>query len=68
MSFITKNKRLRNNFLKNKTHENRLPYTKQRNYRVSLLRKSKEIHFENLDEKKSYRQQAFLGSCKIFTF
>ena len=32
---------LRNRFLKNKTLENRMLYTQQRNYGVSLLRKTK---------------------------
>ena len=61
MSFITKNlskeimkkSKLQNNFLKNKTHENRLyVYTKQRNYCLLLLKKSKKLFFENLHEKK----------------
>ena len=51
-----KRSRLQNNFLKNKTHENRLLYDKPRNYSVvSLLRKSKKMYFDNLDEKKSYK-------------
>ena len=36
-----KSSKLRNNLLKNKTDVNRMLYKKQRNYYVSLLRKSK---------------------------
>ena len=34
-------KRLRNNFLKDRSEENKRKYSKQRNYCASLLRKSK---------------------------
>ena len=37
---ITKRSRLRNNFLKNRTEENKTLYTKQRNYCVSLLKRN----------------------------
>ena len=47
-----KRSRLRNNFLKSKTYENRLLYTKPRHYSVSLLRKSKKTYFDDLDEKR----------------
>ena len=46
-----KRSRLRNNFLKNKTEQNKTLYTKQRNYCVSLLKKSKKKYFANLNEK-----------------
>ena len=60
MLFITKNifkaimkrSKLRNNYLKNKTDANRMLYKKQRNYCVSLLRKSKTNYYANLDAKK----------------
>ena len=42
--------RLRNKFLKNPTNQNRLSYTKQRNFCLSLLRKEKKEHFANLNE------------------
>ena len=42
---IMKRSRLRNNFLKNKTEQNKTLYTKQRNYCVSLLKKSKKKYF-----------------------
>ena len=47
---IMKRSRLRNNFLKNRTGENKTLYTKQMNYCVSLLKKSKKNYFENLNE------------------
>ena len=42
--------RLRNKYLKNRNEENRAIYVKQRNYCVSLLRKSKKKYYENLDQ------------------
>ena len=45
--------RLWNNFLKDRSEENKRKYSKQHNYCVSLLRKSKSEHFGNLNEKKS---------------
>ena len=45
--------RLRNNFLKDRSEENKRKYSKQRNYCVSLLRKSKSEYFGNLNEKKN---------------
>ena len=46
-----KRSRLRNLYLKKKTETTRLAYIKQRNYCVSLLRKTKKDHYANLDEK-----------------
>ena len=43
--------RLRNEFLKDRSEENKKKYSKQRNYCVSLLRKSKLNYFGNLNEK-----------------
>ena len=43
--------RLCNKYLKNRNEENRAIYVKQRNYGVSLLRKSKMKYYENLDER-----------------
>ena len=43
--------RLRNKFLKCKTHELRANYKKQRNYCTLLLRRTKTNFFENLDSK-----------------
>ena len=49
---IIKRSKLRNNYLKNKTNANRMLHKKQRNYCVSLLRKSKANYYANSDEKK----------------
>ena len=48
---IIKWSRLRINFLKIRTGENKTLYTKQRKYCVSLLKKSKNKYFANLHEK-----------------
>ena len=42
---------LRNKFLKHKTDESRQTFVKQRNYSVSLLRKSKRNYYSNLNMK-----------------
>ena len=46
-----KRSKLRNLFLKKKTDTSRITYIKQRNYYVSLLRKTKKDHCANLNEK-----------------
>ena len=51
--------RLRNRFLKNRSEENRKLFCKQRNMCVSLLRKSKKGHFENLNEKNIKENERF---------
>ena len=48
---IMKRTKLRNKFLKDKPEENRNTYASQRNYCVSLLKKTKKEHFGNLNEK-----------------
>ena len=48
---IMERTRLRNKFLKNPITEHKLAYTKQRNFRVSLLRKVKREYFANINEK-----------------
>ena len=48
---IMKRSRLRNNFVKNRTGGNKTLYTKQRNYRISLLKKFKKKNFANVNEK-----------------
>ena len=42
---------LRNNFLKNPIVANKLAYTKQKHFCVSLLRKVKREYFANLNKK-----------------
>ena len=48
---IMERTRLRNTFLKNPAVANKLAYTKQINFCVSLLRKVKRKYFANLNEK-----------------
>ena len=43
--------RLRNKFLKDKTEYNKNMYAKQRNFCVSLLRRTKRDYYNNLDER-----------------
>ena len=56
--------RLCNNFLKNRTGENKTLYTKQRNYCVSLLKKSKKKYFANLNEKDILDNKLFWKTIK----
>ena len=58
--------RLRNNFLKNPLVANKLPYTKQRNFCVSLLRKVKREYFANLNEKNITDNRKFWQTVKPF--
>ena len=48
---IMKRSRLRKNFLKNRTEQNKTLSTKQRNYCVSFSKKSKKKYFANINEK-----------------
>ena len=72
MTFITKDlskaimkrSRLCNNFLKNRTGENKTLYTKQRNYYASLLKKSKTKYFANLNEKDILDNKLFWMTVK----
>ena len=52
--------RLQNNSLKYRSEENKRKYSKQRNYCVSPLRKSKSEYFGNLNETKIQRWQNIL--------
>ena len=73
MSFITKDLskaimkrlKLRNNYLKNKADANRMLFKKQRNYCVSLLRKSKTNYYANLEEKKVSDNKLFWKVIKF---
>ena len=49
---IIKRSRLPNNFLRNRTEENKILYNRQRNHCVSLLRKSERGYYKNLNIKK----------------
>ena len=63
---IMKRTRFRNQFLKNRTDENKSRYTKQSNYYVSLLRKTKTQYYRNLDEKNVTDNNAFWKTVKPF--
>ena len=56
--------RLRNNILKNRAGENNTLYTKQKNYCVSLLQKSKRKYFTNLNEKDIIDDKLFWKTIK----
>ena len=56
--------RLGNKFLNKKTEENRTPYVKQRKYCVSRLRKTKKMHYSNLDEKNVKDNKRFWKTVK----
>ena len=61
---IMKRSRLRNKYLKNNNEENRKLYAKQRNYCVSLLRKTKKTYYENLDERNVSDNKLFWKTVK----
>ena len=61
-----KRTRLQNQFLKNRTDKNESRYTKQRNYCVSLLRKTKTPYYSNLDEKNVTDSKAFWKTVNPF--
>ena len=56
--------KLRNIFLQNKGEENKIRYTKQRNFCVSLLRKTKKRYYENLNEKSAVDNKLFWKTVK----
>ena len=58
--------RLRNNFLKHRTDENRKKYSKKRDYCVSLLRKTKRAYYGNLNEKEVTDNRNFWKTVKPF--
>ena len=56
---ITKRSRLRNNFLRTKSQEDRLKYNKQRSFCKKLLRTAKKIYFNNLNIKEVVDKRSF---------
>ena len=58
--------RFRNKFLKNRNDENRKKYSKQRNYCVSLLRKTKKQYYGDLNEKNVLDNKKFWKTVKPF--
>ena len=59
-----KRSRLRKLYLKDKTETSRIAYIKQRNYCVSLLRKTKKYNYANLDEKDIADNKQFWKTVK----
>ena len=64
---IMERTRLRNTVLKNPIVANKLAYTKQRNFCVSLLRKVKREYFANLNGKKSLITGNFGKMSSLFS-
>ena len=62
---IMKISRLRNKYLKKNNGENRKLYAKQRNYCISLLRKTKKAYYENLNERKVSDNKFFWKTAKL---
>ena len=58
--------KLRDKFLKHPTEHNKISYTKQRNWCVSLLRKEKKEYFANLNEKEIIDNKKFWQTAKPF--
>ena len=63
---ITTRTKLRNNFLQNKSVENRMLYAKERNFCVSLLRTIKNRYYENLNEKSVIDNKLLWKTVKPF--
>ena len=63
---IMQRTKLRNKFLKDPTEHNKISYTKQRNWCVSLLRKEKKEYFANLNEKDIIDNKKFWQTVKPF--
>ena len=57
---------VRNRFFKKRTEENKTSYAKQRNYCVSLLRKTKSKYYGNLNEKDVTDNKMFWKTVKPF--
>ena len=60
---ILQRTKLRNKFLKDPIEHNKISYTKQRNWCVSLLRKEKKKYFANLNEKDIIDNKKVLANC-----
>ena len=58
--------RIRKRFLKNPRYENRLTFTRQRNFCVSLLRKEIKQYFAKLNEKNFTDNRKFWQTVKPF--
>ena len=58
--------RLRNVYLRKTSDENRKKYSKQRNYCVSLLRRTKRNYYSSLDAKSVTGNKTFWRNVKPF--
>ena len=58
--------KLRNKFSKDPTERNKISYTKQRSWCVSLLRKEKKEYFANLNEKDVTNNKKFWQTVQPF--
>ena len=63
---IMKRSKLKNNFNKNRNHENWCKYKTQRNYCVNLLRKSKKQYFSNINISDVTDSKSFWKSVKPY--
>ena len=54
----------RNRFLENLTNENKLCFTRQKNFCASLLRKEKKQYFAKLNEKNTTDNRKFWETVK----
>ena len=63
---IMKRSRLRNKFLKNKNAQNNLLYNRQRNYCVSLIRKTKKAYFNSIETDNIVNGKKFWKTVKPF--
>ena len=59
-----KRTQLRNRYLRKKSHQNKRLYTKQRNFYISLPRKTKKKHYANLNHKDIADNKQFLRTVK----
>ena len=63
---IMKRTRMRNKFLRERTEANRMAYNIQRNYCVSLIRKTKRDYYSNLNHKQLTDNKNFWKTVKPF--
>ena len=61
---IMKRTKHHNKFLKERTDESKKPYTSQRNYCVSLLKKAKKNYYNSLNEKDVCDNKTFWKTVK----
>ena len=60
-----KRTQLRNRYLRKRSYQNKRIYTKQRNFCVSLLRKTKKKHYANLNHKDIADNKQFWRTVKL---